>query len=57
MSGKMQKSLTIRLSKLYLDLMDRMIKKGLYGSKSEMVRESLRLLFEKYGEKIWEQPE
>lgn len=46
--------MTIRLSKLYLDVMDRMIEKGLYGSKSEIVREALRLFFEKYGEKIWE---
>lgn len=30
------------------------IEKDLYGSKSEMVREALRLLFEKYGVKIWE---
>ena len=56
MSGKMQESLTIRLSRLYLDAMDRMIKKGLYGSKSEIVREALRLFFEKYGERLW-QPE
>lgn len=54
MSRKMPESLTIRLSTLYLDAMDRMIKKGLYGSKSEIIREALRLFFEKYGEKIWE---
>lgn len=57
MSRKMQESLTIRLSKLYLDAMDRMIERGLYGSKSEIIREALRLFFEKYGEKIWEAPE
>lgn len=34
--------------------MNRMIQKGIYGSKSEIVREALRMLFEKYGEKIWE---
>ena len=54
MSGKMQESLTMRLSRLYLDAMDRMIEAGLYGSKSEIVREALRLLFEKHGEKLWE---
>lgn len=54
MSGKMQESLTIRLSKLYLDAMDRMLERGLYGSKSEIVREALRMFFEKYGEKLWE---
>ena len=54
MPGKMQESLTIRLSRLYLDAMERMIDAGLYGGKSEIVRESLRLFFEKYGEKLWE---
>jgi len=53
MPGKMHKSLTIRLSKLYLNGMENMIEKGVYGSKSEIVREALRMLFEKYGEKIW----
>lgn len=52
--GKMQESLTMRLSKLYLDAMNRMIDSGLYGSKSEIVREALRLFFEKHGEKLWE---
>jgi len=54
MSRRMQESLTVRLSRLYLDAMDRMIERGLYGSKSEIIREALRLFFEKYGEKIWE---
>jgi len=53
----MQESLTVRLSKLYLDAMDRMIERGLYGSKSEIIREALRMFFEKYGEKIWEPSE
>jgi len=57
MSRKMQESLTVRLSKLYLDAMDRMIERGLYGSKSEIIREALRMFFEKYGEKIWEPSE
>ena len=43
-----------RLSDAYLDQMDKLIEKGVYGSKSEIVREALRLLFEKYGVKIWE---
>jgi len=34
--------------------MDKLIEKGVYGSKSEIVRDALRMLFEKYGEKIWE---
>lgn len=54
MPGNMQESLTLRLSRLYLDAMERMIEAGLYGSKSEIVREALRLFFEKHGEKLWE---
>ena len=54
---RMQESLTIRLSKLYLEAMDRMIERGLYASKSEIIREALRLFFEKYGEKIWKEGE
>ncbi len=50
----MKQSLTIRLSDAYLEIMDKLIEKGIYGSKSEIVREALRLLFEKYGVKIWE---
>ena len=57
MPRRMEESLTIRLSKIYIDLMDKMVKKGVYGSKSEIIREALRLLFEKYGEKIWEEKE
>lgn len=53
MTGKMQKSLTIRLSELYLDAMDRMIESGLYSGKSEIVRESLREFFEKRKERLW----
>jgi len=34
--------------------MDKLIEKGVYGSKSEIVREALRLLFEKYEVKIWD---
>ena len=52
MPGKMQESLTMRLSKLYLDAMDRIIDAGLYSSKSEIIREALRLFFEKQGEKL-----
>ena len=52
MPGKMRESLTIRLSRLYLDTMERMIEAGLYSSKSEMVREALRLFFEKHGVRI-----
>jgi len=57
----MQKSLTIRLSKLYRDAIERMIEGGVYSSRSEIVRESLRMLFEKYaekyGKKIWDPSE
>lgn len=50
----MKVSLTLRLSKAYLEIMEKLIERGVYGSKSEIVRDALRLLFEEYGEKIWE---
>jgi len=50
----LKQSLTVRLSDAYLDIMDKLIEKGVYGSKSEIVREALRLLFEKYEMKIWD---
>jgi Arc/MetJ-type ribon-helix-helix transcriptional regulator len=34
--------------------MEKLIDRGVYGSRSEVVRDALRMLFEKYGEKIWE---
>lgn len=49
MTGKMQESLSIRLSKLYLDVMDNLIEKGIYHSKSEIIRDALRLFFVKQG--------
>jgi len=52
MPKNMSLSLTLRLSSIYLDAMDRMIETGLYGSKSEIVREALRIFFEKHGEKL-----
>ncbi len=55
MPGKMQKSLTMRLSQLYIDAMERIIDAGLYSSKSEIIREALRLFFEKKGEKLLEE--
>lgn len=49
MPGKMQESLSIRLSKLYLDVMDHLIENGIYHSKSEIIREALRLFYDKQG--------
>lgn len=54
MPGKMQESLTMRLSKMYLDALDRLVDSGLYSSKSEIIREALRLFFEKQGESLVE---
>ena len=54
MPGNMPESLTLRLSPIYLDAMDRMLEAGLYGSKSEIVREALRLFFKEHGERLWE---
>lgn len=46
--------MTVRLSDAYVVRIDKLIDRGVYGSKSEIVREALRLLFEKYEVKIWE---
>jgi len=54
LSKGLKVSLTIRLSKAYLDIMEKLLEKGVYSSKGEIVRDALRMLFEKYGEKIWE---
>ena len=54
MPENLKLSLTVRLSKAYLNIMEKLIEKGVYSSKGEIVRDALRLLFEKYGEKIWE---
>ncbi|MCW4022947.1 MAG: ribbon-helix-helix protein, CopG family [Candidatus Bathyarchaeota archaeon] len=54
MSKGLKLSLTIRLTKAYAETMEELINKGVYASKGEIVRDALRLLFEKYGEKIWE---
>lgn len=53
MTGKMRESLTIRLSRLYLDALDDLVERGLYGSKSEVVRDALRSFFEKRGDSLW----
>ena len=50
--SEMQESLTIRLSRIYLDGMDKMLSKGIYGTKSEIVRESLRMFFAKWNIKL-----
>ena len=39
----------MRLSELYVNAMDKLINIGLYGSKSEIIRDALRLFFEKNG--------
>ena len=54
MPRNMQESLTIRLSRLYLDNMEHMIEAGLYSGKSEIVREALREFFEKREMRLWE---
>ncbi|MHA1785094.1 MAG: hypothetical protein ACTSVY_04710 [Candidatus Helarchaeota archaeon] len=41
------KTLGIRLSKVYLDGINILLDKGIYASKGEIVREGLRHIFEK----------
>jgi len=45
----------ISLSKVYSDVIDKLMKKGIYKSKGEIVREGLRLVFEKNGIKLADQ--
>ena len=40
--------ITIRLTKKYMDLLDKLVDKGAYTSKNEAIRAALRLLFEKH---------
>ena len=41
--------LTIRLTKKYVDLLNLLIEKGAYNSRSEAIRAALRILYERHG--------
>lgn len=53
-SGKMQETLGIRISSRYVKAIDELIKKGVYASRGEIVREGLRKIFIENGIKLLE---
>ena len=54
-SNSFVETLDISLSKVYSDMIDKLLKKGIYKSKGEIVREGLRLVFEKNGIRLADQ--
>ena len=44
--------ITIRLTKRYLDLLNLLIEKGVYNSRNEAIRDSLRIMYEYHGLKV-----
>ena len=51
-NNSFKETLGIRLSRTYLDIIDKLLKKGIYASKGEIVREGLRYVFEKNGMRL-----
>ena len=43
---------TIRLTKRYMWLLNKLIERGVYNSRNEAIRDALRLLFEHHGLKL-----
>ena len=54
-NNSFDETLDISLSKVYLDMLDKLLKKGIYKSKGEIIREGLRLVFEKNGIRLADQ--
>ena len=54
-SNSFDETLDISLSKVYSDMLDKLLKKGIYKSKGEIIREGLRLVFEKNGIRLADQ--
>jgi hypothetical protein len=48
----MRERITIRLTKRYMHLLDRLVERGVYNSRNEALRDALRLLFEHHGLKV-----
>lgn len=49
MADELKGRLTVRVPKKYLDLLEGLVREGIYSNKNEAVREALRRLFEYYG--------
>ncbi len=54
-SNSFEEKIDVSLSKVYSDMIDKLLKKGIYQSKGEIVREGLRLVFEKNGIRLADQ--
>ena len=50
--GNKRERITIRLTKRYLDLLNLLIEKGVYNSRNEAIRDSLRIMYEYHGLKV-----
>lgn len=55
MSAKMRDRITIRLTRKYMQLLDRLVEEGVYNSRNEAIRDGLRLLFEHHGFKLMQE--
>jgi len=44
----MDKSITVRISSMYLRGLEKLVRKGVYSSKGEVIRDGLRMIFKKY---------
>ena len=44
--------ITFRLTQRYMDILDELVRQGIYNSRNEAIRAGLRVLFEKHGIKV-----
>jgi len=49
MSDDFKERITIRVTKRYMKILNKLVKDGIYNSRNEAIRDALRLLFEKLG--------
>ncbi len=49
LSEKIVENVCVALTKPYLDAMEGLVRKGVYGSRREIVKDALRRLFRHYG--------
>jgi len=50
--GSKRERITIRLTQRYMQLLEELVKRGVYNSRNEAVRDALRLLFEHHGLRV-----
>jgi Arc/MetJ-type ribon-helix-helix transcriptional regulator len=54
MAAGMRERLSIRITKRYMQCLDRLVAAGVYTSRNAAIRDALRMLFEHYGFKLLE---